>query len=191
MGLPVRYGAALLAALIALQGCAGAVVVGAAATAAAVSDRRSLGNQIDDQSIELRAIHHITSDKPLYDSSKISVISMNGRVLLIGQTPTAANRARLEELVRQDPTIRQLYNEVRLGQPVSLATRSHDSWLTTKIKTLMTSKGQLDPTKVKVVSENGEVFLIGLVTSKEAETAVDIARNVSGVRRVVKVFEYI
>jgi len=190
MRLPARY-AALIAVLIALQGCAGAVVVGAAATAVAVNDRRTLGSQIDDQSIELRAIHHVTSDKSLYDSSKISIISMNGRVLMIGQTPTAANRAKLEELVSQDDTIRQLYNEVRLGQPVSLATRSHDSWLTTKIKTLMTSRGQLDPTKIKVVTENGEVFLIGLVTGKEAETAVNIARNVSGVKKVVKVFEYL
>ena len=180
----------LLAGSLLLQGCAAVVVGGAAGTAKASGDRRTLGAQWDDQAIELKAANLLADNKPLSAASKISVYSNNGRVLLVGQTPSDVYKLEAGKIVGRIEGGRHVYNELRLGQPASFTTRSNDSWITSKVKADMFGTKNFDSTKVKVVTEDSEVFLIGLVTRQEGEQAVEIARHVNGVKRVIKAFEY-
>ncbi|MEH8169847.1 MULTISPECIES: division/outer membrane stress-associated lipid-binding lipoprotein [Aeromonas] len=180
----------LLVSTLLLQGCAALVVGGAAGTAKASGDRRTLGAQWDDQTIELKAANLLADNKPLSAASKISVYSNNGRVLLVGQTPSDVYKIEAGKIVSRIEGVRHVYNELRIGQPVSFTTRSNDSWITSKVKADMFGTKNFDSTKVKVVTENGEVFLIGLVTRQEGEQAVNIARHVTGVKRVIKAFEF-
>ncbi|MGE6106923.1 division/outer membrane stress-associated lipid-binding lipoprotein [Aeromonas sobria] len=181
---------ALVTGTLLLQGCAAVLVGGAAGTATSAGDRRTLSTQWDDQAIELKAANLLADNKALSAASKISVYSNNGRVLLVGQTPTDAYKLAAGQTVGRIEGARHVYNELRLGKPVSIATRSNDSWITSKVRADMLATKNFDSTKVKVVTENGEVFLIGLVTRKEGEQSVEIARHVSGVTRVIKAFEY-
>ncbi|UBR45918.1 division/outer membrane stress-associated lipid-binding lipoprotein [Aeromonas veronii] len=180
----------LLVSTLLLQGCAALVVGGAAGTAKASGDRRTLGAQWDDQTIELKAANLLADNKPLSAASKISVYSNNGRVLLVGQSPSDVYKIEAGKIVSRIEGVRHVYNELRIGQPASFTTRSNDSWITSKVKADMFGTKNFDSTKVKVVTENGEVFLIGLVTRQEGEQAVNIARHVTGVKRVIKAFEF-
>jgi osmotically-inducible protein OsmY len=180
-----------VASLALLQGCAGVFVAGAATTASIANDRRTVGSVIDDQNIELKALNTIATRKDMDKASRISATSVNGKVLLVGQTPYSQYSRDAEQLVAKIDGVRQVYNELRISKPVSFSTQSQDSWITSKIKSeMLTTKG-VDSTRFKVVTENSEVFLMGLVTREEADKAVNIARHVSGVRKVIKVFEYI
>jgi osmotically-inducible protein OsmY len=164
---------ALLTGVLLLQGCAAVVVGGAAGTAKASGDRRTLGAQWDDQTIELKAANLLADNKPLSAASKISVYKQEaGRIV-----------SRIEG-------VRHVYNELRLGKPVSIGVRSNDTWITSKVRADMLGTKNFDSAKVKVVTENGEVFLIGLVTRQEGDQAVEIARHVSGVKQVIKAFEF-
>lgn len=181
---------ALLTGALLLQGCAAVVVGGAAGTAKATGDRRTLGAQWDDQTIELKAANLLADNKSLSASSKISVYSNNGRVLLVGQTPSDAYKQEAGKIVGRIEGVRHVYNELRLGKPVSIRVRSNDTWITSKVRADMLGTKNFDSTKVKVVTENSEVFLIGLVTRQEGDQAVEIARHVSGVKQVIKAFEF-
>lgn len=180
-----------LASLTLLQGCAGMFVAGGATGGSMATDRRTIGTQIEDQTIEMRALNRLGATKPLWDQSKISVISTKGKVLLVGQAPTEDYRQQAEQVVKGVPGVDEIYNEIRLAEPVSLSVRTQDTWLTSKVKSSLIAEKNIDGTKIKVVSENGEVFLIGLVTQREADISVQIARNVSGVKRVITMFEFI
>ncbi len=185
------YAVFMLWALLLLQGCAGVVLVGAATTAVMVNDRRSVGSQIDDQSLEIKAYSKLNKAKELQANSNLSVISNNGNLLLVGQTREPGYREQAEDLLKSLAGVRAIYNEIRINEPVSFGRKSSDAWLTTKVKAALLDTKDVDPLKVKVVTENAEVFLIGLVTQAEADKAVDLARKVNGVARVVKVFEYV
>ena len=174
-----------------LQGCAPIVVGGAATGATVAVDRRTAGTMVDDQTVELRALDAILSDDELYHQAHISVTSFNGLVLLTGQAPTAEMRQRAEQITTRFPEVRRVQNEIEIAAPTSLMTRSSDTWITTKVKTLMFAEKNFNANNIKVVTDNGTVYLMGLVKRAEAEKAVLIARQVSGVQRVVKVFEYL
>src|SRR5690625_4828969 len=178
-----------------LQGCAAAIATGAVAGAAVgittAHDRRTFGTVIDDQSLELTAGATLRNDKKLHESSHINVTTYNGAVLLTGETPNENLKKRAMELVKPIPNIRQIYNELAILEPSSLISRSKDAWITTKIKAKMVAKKGIDPTRIKVVTERGTVYLLGLVTPQEAELAVTVASHTTGVQRVVKVLEYL
>lgn len=178
-----------------LQGCAAAIATGAVAGAAVgittAHDRRTFGTVIDDQSLELTAGATLRNDKKLHESSHINVTTYNGAVLLTGETPSENLKKRAMELVKPIPNIRQIYNELAILEPSSLISRSKDAWITTKIKAKMVAKTGIDPTRIKVVTERGTVYLLGLVTPQEAELAVTVASHTTGVQRVVKVLEYL
>ncbi|MEW6353961.1 MAG: BON domain-containing protein [Pseudomonadota bacterium] len=174
-----------------LQGCV-AVVAGGAATGAAVAhDRRSAGTVLDDQTIEVKAIAAILSDKELSNSAHINVTSYNYAVLLTGEAPSEELRKRAEELVRKIEKVKNVHNEITIAAPSSMVSRSSDTVLTGKVKANMVGLEGLDPTRVKVVTENGVVYLMGLVTRAEADIAANAASKTTGVQRVVKIFEYI
>ncbi|WP_108649241.1 division/outer membrane stress-associated lipid-binding lipoprotein [Dongshaea marina] len=180
----------LLASTLSLSGCVGLFVAGTATTVSAANDQRTLGSQIDDQTIEFKAGNALFGNKTIHEKTNISVISTNGRVLMIGEAPTEELRAQAVALVQKVPGVKQIYNEIRIAEPVSMSTRMHDSWLTSKVKTQLFGNKNVNPLQIKVVTENGEVFLIGVTSREDAEHAVNVARNVDGVKRVVKVFQY-
>ena len=178
-----------------LNGCAPLVVGGAAITGVdIVHDRRTMGTYIDDEGIELKAIAAIHRDKELSSQIHINTISINGVVLLVGQAPTAELRQRAGSIIQGIEKVRLVHNELTIAAPSSMMTRSSDSLITTKVKAnLIGIKGHkdLDVTRVKVVTENGTVFLMGILYRAEADAVTERASQVGGVQRVVKLFEYL
>ncbi len=174
-----------------LSACAEAVVVGAAGTAVASNDRRTIGTLVEDENIEIKAVKAIFDNDKLWENSDIDITSFNRVILLIGQTPTRSLKQEAEKLVASIPNVKRVYNEIRVAAPTSSLNYFSDITLTTRIKTALFSEDNLDSSQIKVITEDSEVFLMGLVTKQEAAKAIDIARNVSGVKRVIQAFEII
>lgn len=178
------------ALMLALAGCVGAMVAGAGAGTMSANDPRSFGTQLDDEAIENRAINAIRSREDIADQSHVEVVSYNRIVLLIGQTPAVSYRQTLAELVANVPNVRKVYNEMQIAGPRSALTAMSDSTITTKIKSSLLAESDFPSSQVKVVTENGEVFLMGLISRAQAARATDIARSTGGVQKVVQLFEY-
>lgn len=178
--------------LVSAQGCAPAVVAGAAATGVVVShSRRNSGTMVDDNSIELDIRSQIKSSNTLKNMVHITVTSYNLQVLLTGEAPTPDLRDKVLNLASNANNVRNVFNAINIAEPTAYSSRNNDSWISSKVKTRMLGKKEIDATRIKVLTENSSVFLMGLVTREEAETAATIASEVQGVRKVVKVFEYI
>ena len=184
---------AFLLCILLLQGCAAVVVGGAATTAIMAHDRRTAGIMVEDQAIELKAYDSLSQDTQIKQGSKINVTSYNKVVLLTGQAGSDAIRSKAEQVVSQVEQVRRVVNEVELGSTVSFGEQARDLALTSEVKLKLTKVkiADFDPLRVKVVTERGVIFLMGLLTKQEADAVIDVVRYVSGVRRVVKVFEYI
>jgi osmotically-inducible protein OsmY len=180
---------ALIAPL--LQGCIAAAAGGAATSAVMVTDRRTAGTIMDDKTAEFKAMHALSLNKSLWKESHITSISYNNVLLMVGQTPTEEFKREALEAVSKIPKIRRVHNELTVAEPTSLGTRSHDSWVTTQIKTKLLAHKEISTTRIKVVTEDSIVYLMGLVTHQEAEIATEIARAISGVDKVIQIFEYI
>jgi osmotically-inducible protein OsmY len=172
-----------------LQGCAAAVVAGGASAVTSANDRRTLGAQIDDKNVVLKAKRALSDDASTAEGSNINVTSYNGVLLLTGQTRSDAIRQQAQALVGKIDGVRDVQNQIRLGNNTAMTTRTRDSWISTKVKTQLLADEQVSGLNIKVVTENAEVFLMGLVNEQEAAKAVDIARHVDGVSRVVRAFE--
>ncbi|AKH21564.1 BON domain-containing protein [Sedimenticola thiotaurini] len=176
-----------------LQGCATAVVGGAATGAAVIHDRRSAGTILDDKTIVLKIMNEMSNRPELREHSSMSATSYNHVVLLTGQAENASYRAEFERIAANTPMVKRTVNEVQIGPNATLAQQSKDSWITTKAKAELfnVKLPQFDPTRVKVITEKGVVYLMGMVTPEEAAAVVEKIRYLSGVTKVVKVFEYI
>lgn len=180
----------ILSSIAILQGCVAAAGVAVVGGASVVTDKRTLGKQIDDQGIEFAIGQKFREHEALSEQANLSVVSINGRVLVIGQTPTPHLRDQAIKIVNETEGVEQVHNQVRISNTTSIATRTNDTWLTTKVKTSLFGSDNIDATNVKVVTENGEVFLMGLIAKEHANEAVEITRHISGVNRVFKLFEY-
>jgi len=179
-----------LAIIAILQGCvaaAGVVVVGSASV---ITDNRSFGKQIDDQTIKFNAQSALSSDDAISKQTNLAVSSINGSLLVVGQSPTPHLRDRAIKLLSDIEGVVQIHNQIRIGNVTSITTQTNDAWLTTKVKTKLFGSDNLDATNIKVITENGEVFLMGLVEKKDADEAVEITRHIGGVNKVYKMFEY-
>jgi len=177
------------AAALALQACVPVVIgAGGAAAYSSLEDRRTTGVQIDDESIEVRASNRI-SDR-FGARVHINVTSYNRIVLLTGEVPDDGTRIEAEKIVRAVPNVREVTNDLQIAGISSYASRTNDTYLTTKVRGRLLDTTRVSSVHLKVVTEAGAVYMMGLVTEPEAEEAVDIARNTGGVRKVVKVFEY-
>ena len=152
---------------------------------------RTYGAQIEDESIETKATVNMSASDAGFKSSHFSIISYNGYVLIAGQVPEEALKQKATAVVREIRGVRRIYNELEVSGNTSAMTRSSDTWLTTKVKTAMLADKDSEGRRIKVVTENSIVYLMGLLTRDEAESAVARAREVFGVRKIVKVFEYI
>jgi len=181
----------ILVALLGLQGCAAVAVTGAATGVSAAYDRRTTGTIIEDEAIELKAVKGFFEDKEIRDQAHLNVTSYNTRVLVSGEAPTEELRSRAIDIVRNIDKVSHVYNEVAIAAPSSLMTRSSDSVITSKVKTKLLASEQISGVNVKVVTENGVVFLMGIAPRAEADLATDIARQTGGVQKVVKLFEYL
>jgi osmotically-inducible protein OsmY len=187
-----RHAVPGLAVALSLHGCAPAAVVAGGATAVVVAqDRRSVGAQIDDETIEVRAGSAISGEPHLKGQVHVNVTSFNGIVLLTGEARDSEARDLVLAQVRTVPNVRRVVNEVRIAEPSSIGKRGSDTWLTTKVKGKLTAAEGLESSQIKVVTENAAVYLMGLVNRDEAERASEAARTVGGVERVMRVFEYL
>lgn len=174
-----------------LQGCifvAGAAA--GAAAAAAVYDHRKLEQVAADGAISNKIVDKINAIPGINDNNHISVTVFNGVVLLTGETITPEVRDQVEQVAHSVPNATKVYNEIQIKGATSTLSRASDTWITTKIKTVMLATKGLKSGSIKVVTENGTVFLMGVVTQEQADATVDIARKVAGVQKVVKVFQY-
>ena len=179
----------LLSAALA-GGCAAAAVGGVAAGAGAAVDRRTAGTMVDDEAIELKGRQAFIADRELNEQAHLNITSYNGVVLLSGETPVEALRTRAADLVSKLPKVSRVHNEIAIAAPSSLMSRSSDSVITSKVKTRLLADENVEGINVKVVTENGVVFLMGMLTQAEAARAADIASQTGGVQKVVKLFEY-
>ena len=172
-----------------LTGCVAAVVAGAAA-GLVVYDRRSVSTLESDARIFHR-IHTAIVKDPRFRNSRIVVISFNQVILLVGQTPTASLRVVAEKIAQKTANVRRVYNEVAVDYPLPIAQRTNDSWITSQVRSLMLTKKGLESGSIRVVTENSIVYLMGIATHEQANLAVNVARQVNEVQKVVKVFQYI
>ncbi len=180
---------ALVLAIPALSGCFGAVAVGAGAGALLISDRRPSETYLTDQGIELRAASRI--NEKLGDKAHVNVTSYNRMVVLTGEVANETAKAEAESITRGVPNVKSIANELAIAGPSSYGGRSNDSYITSKVKARFIDANKFSATHVKVVTEAGVVFLLGIVTSTEADAAVEVARTTGGVQKVVRVFEVI
>ena len=181
---------ALTCILVILHGCAAVVVGGAAAGANVAHDRRTTGTFIEDEAIELKSLKAIFEDKEVYEQTHLNVTSFNTIVLVSGEAPTEELRQRVIQIVRNIDKVSHVHNEITIAGPSSLMSRSGDTLITTKVKTKLIVEKNLDGTHVKVITENGVVYLMGLLNREDADKATEIARQTGGVQKVVKLFQY-
>ncbi|MHB0807710.1 BON domain-containing protein [Stutzerimonas nitrititolerans] len=190
--IPPRFSIVALALCLATTGCSSALT---AARDEPINDNRgtrTIGSKIDDSLIETKAAVNIAKAHPDLDkASHIVVASYNGVVLLAGQTPREELKQLAEQTASAVQRVKRVHNELQVLQPSSALARSNDSWLTTKIKTQMLTDQNVPGSRIKVITENGIVYLLGLVTRQEGNRATSLVQGVSGVQRIVKLFEYI
>ncbi|BBM02316.1 BON domain-containing protein [Microbulbifer sp. GL-2] len=153
--------------------------------------KRSFGTYIDDERIETIVTVNINKAHPDLKASNVDVTSFNGVVLLTGQVPDQELRMLAGRTAEQVQNVRQVYNETQVRGKVTILASTSDAWLTTKVKTNLLANKEINGGRIKVVTENGVVYLMGLLTPAEAERAADATRSIGGVQKVVKAVEYI
>ncbi|GAB3288829.1 division/outer membrane stress-associated lipid-binding lipoprotein [Pseudidiomarina andamanensis] len=184
--LPVAVFCAAIA--VSLTGCAAALVGATAVGISAATDTRSVGTQIDDQTIEVRVITALKGEDRL-DDSRVQVVSFNRSVLLLGQVTNSSLRDLASHLVRNTQGVDRVHNELKVAPVISIGQISQDTYITSKIKAKFIADDKIKASDIKVVTENGEVALMGFVERDIARQAIDIARNINGVTRVIDAFE--
>lgn len=181
----------LLLAAFMLQGCVGAMVIGTAVvTTKTVADSRTLGTQIDDGMLEVRVANALAKDHKVQKEARIANTVYQGKVLLTGQAPTSTLAEIAKQLTMGVDGVTEVYNEIRQGQPVSLKCLLTDTWITTKIRSKLLIRA-VNLSNLKITTENGEVFLWGLVTNADGKASAAIASKVKGVKYVTAVFNYL
>ncbi|MBN9462906.1 MAG: BON domain-containing protein [Burkholderiales bacterium] len=181
--------AAALAATLTLPGCLPVMATGAAVGTMAAIDRRTVGAQTEDQGIELKAMNRLRS--ALEQPGGVSVTSYNRKVLLTGQVASEKDKRTAEAVVGELDNVRSIHNELQIAGQPSLETKTADSLITARVKAALFNAKDLQANTIKVVTESGNVYLMGLVSRREGTRAADVASRVAGVQRVVTVFEYI
>ncbi len=157
-------------------------------------DRRTSAMQLKDERIEINAGIELNSFDDIRNKCHFNVTAYNGIVLITGEAPTETLRQKIVSIVRTIKGVKLVHNEIKIAEPSSFSSRSYDALLTTKIKTSLSNIKNLpgfDSTRVKVITERGIVYLLGLVHKQEANIATEVARREIGVKQVVKIFEFI
>ena len=176
----------LMIIAVVLQGCVNAAMTGAQT----VYNHKSIQKNLKDEYITLQAYKALNIDDKRFKDANISIATYNGDVLLAGQAPEYWQRDSAEKIVKKIPDVTQVYNFVKVASPSSTLTRISDAWITTKVKSKFLASEDLDATQIKVVTEDGTVYLMGILTPDDASEAADIASETDGVLRVVKIISY-
>ncbi|WDG07949.1 BON domain-containing protein [Vibrio campbellii] len=179
----------ILCAALSTSGCAGLFIAGAATTANIVTDTRTTKEIWQDNNIEFE-VAAIGNKAPFKGKARVVASSYNGTVVLMGQAPTQDLINEFENKAREVKGVKNIHNQIKQKEPLSVTQISNDSWITTKVKSALLTDSELNGVKVKVITEDSDVFLFGYVTPEQSERATEIARNISGVKQVVKGFQY-
>ncbi len=166
-----------------------ALIVGATAGGAVIYDKRSVKTIAEDQESEKIAGHALNQSDDLKTGTHIVIATFDHVLLLVGQTTTDEQRSTAYQLVSSVKNIRRVYNEITIQKPTGEWQRSHDAWITTKIKTQLLATPGLHSTQIKVLTEDSVVYLMGMLSHHQENLAINIARSTSGVNKVVKVFQ--
>lgn len=185
----VVLGLLLAASLPQLQGCAAVVAGGAVTTATVARDQRTAGTILDDSRIESKAADFFNADAELAQQAHLSVLAHNGMVLLVGQTPTEEMKKRAVDYVSRIAKVRHIYDELTVQAPIPTLTRTNDGLITTKVKGKLITIKDVNSTDVKVLTENGVVYLMGLLDQPTGDAVAEVVAGLSGVSKVVKLFE--
>ena len=175
------------ASTLLLQGCFPLAATGIGAAALMVDDRRSTGVYIEDENIEWKARGRLIDR---FKDTHVNVTSFNLTVLVTGEVPSEQTKTEVADAIRAIASVKNVVNELVIGGNTAYTARANDTLITTNVKTRFINNGKFSINHVKVVTESGTAFLMGIVTREEAEAATELARNTGGVSRVVKVFEY-
>ncbi len=179
----------LLMVSVMMSGCAGLFVAGAATTVNLVTDTRSAKEIWNDSALESE-VAGMGNKAPYVGNVRVVASSQRGTVVLMGQANTEALSSQLESQVKGLSGVKRVYNQIRIKQPLSFTQISNDSWLTTKVKSALLTDQRLNGVKVKVITEDSEVYLLGYVSKEHADIATELARNVSGVKQVIRAFQF-
>lgn len=174
-----------------ISGCSDLIGAGRETPIQEDPGHRTVGSYIDDEVIETLSLVNLKKGSSEMESSNISVTSYNGVVLLTGQAPSDAVRSEAEQIVSQVRKVRKIHNEIKISGVSSALARSNDLWLTTKVKAELLTNENVEGSRIKVVTDSSTVYLMGLVNPQEADVAINIVRNITGVEKIVKVFEYV
>ena len=174
---------------LSLSGCAGIFIAGAATTANLVTDTRTTEQIWNDNNIEFE-VAAITNKQPYRGNVRIIASSYRGSVVLMGQATTDSERRAFESQAKQMAGVESIHNQVRVKEPLTISAISNDSWITTKVKSALLANARLNGINVKVITEDSEVFLLGVVSREHADIVTEVTRNVSGVKQVIRAFEY-
>lgn len=182
-----------LSMLISLQACVGLALVGlgAAIGGVVIHEGRNIETKKNDFYIAQKAYEYLSKDPDIHKKGRVVVSSYDGVVLLVGQVANQTIRERAERYVKSIPGVKHTYNEITISGPISPMTQSSDSWITTKVKSMLIATKDLDSSQIKVTTENGVVYLMGKVTRGQTEIASNVARSVAGVQKVVTLFQYL
>jgi len=181
--------ALVLSAALSLSGCAGLFIAGAATTANIVTDPRTTQQIWTDNQIEFE-IAGIGNKAPYRGAARFTASSYQGTVVIMGQSRDAQLLDQFIAQAEKVKGVKELHNQVKIMEPLPVSAISNDSWITTKVKSALLADSELNGTKIKVITENKKVFLFGYVSRQHADHATDIARNISGVKQVIRAFEY-
>ena len=152
-------------------------------------DRRSSGAIVDDQAITIKANLAIAKNKSVWKESHISTLSYNNSLLLVGQTKSHGNKNQIEKILQPISEIGNIYNQITISEPISLKTRANDTWITTQVNAKLIASRDVGINRVKVITEDSTVYLMGKLTTDEEKTTLDLARRIPGVKKVVAVIE--
>ena len=188
--LSIFMAAAIFTCALSLSGCIPLAITGVVATAQVATDRRTTGAQLDDELIEDKTAAQVL-ERFKGNDVHVNVTSYNGNVLLTGEVPFDSVKTEIGEIAGRMPKARSVQNDLLVGAATGLGSRSNDTLTTSKVKARFVDTNQFQINHVKVVTERGIVYLLGVVRPEEGNAAAEIARTTSGVQRVVKVFEYI
>lgn len=179
----------ILCAALSMSGCAGLFIAGAATTANLVTDTRTTKEIWQDNNIEFE-VAAIGNKAPFKGKARVVASSYNGTVVLMGQAPTQDLINEFESKAREVNGVKNIHNQIKQKEPLSVTQISNDSWITTKVKSALLTDSELNGVKVKVITEDSDVFLFGYVTPEQSDRATEITRNISGVKQVIKGFQY-
>lgn len=177
------------ASLLALTGCGSMLATMEMDTIEEDQGERTMGSWLEDDTIETKSRVNIHAADEAFDNAHLNIVSYNGYVLIAGQVQSEALKHKATEVVRKIRGVRRIYNELEVVAPSSGMTRTSDTWITTKVKSFLLGSTDIQGNRVKVVTENGVVYLMGLATRSEAERITEEASDISGVQKVVRLFE--